>query len=168
MFEGVHVFTPHADVPDDSALRLVVLPLEASYAKDNTRLAEEQVQTFLRSHGGQPRHRANRLVFVAADQAVLGRLRDVTRTALAWGSIVDDVEANRLNIDKAQHTQAKKEAAAAAEVVPRAARECFKWLLCPAQDDPTATQSNVEAFPSTPAAARWWENWNASAKRTSW
>ena len=147
MFEGVHVFTAHADVPDDSALRLVVLPLEASYAKDNTRLAEELVQTFLRSHGGQPRHRANRLVFVAADQAVLGRLRDVTRTALAWASIVDDVESNRLNIDKAQHNQAKKEAAAAADVVPRAARECFKWLLCPAQDDPTATKATVEAFP---------------------
>ncbi|MBX3409892.1 MAG: ATP-binding protein [Phycisphaeraceae bacterium] len=146
MFEGVHVFTAHADVPDDSALRLVILPLEASYAKDSSRLAEDHVQTFLRSHGGQPRHRANRLVFVAADQAVLGRLRDVTRTALAWASIVDDVESNRLNIDKAQHTQAKKEAAAAAEVVPRAARECFKWLLCPAQDDPTATKATVEAF----------------------
>lgn len=147
MFEGVHVFTTHADVPDDSALRLVVLPLEASYAKDNTRLAEGQVQNFLRWHGGQPRHRVNRLVFVAADQAVLGRLKDVTRTALAWASIVDDVESNRLNIDKAQHTQAKKEAAAAAEVVPRAARECFKWLLCPAQDDPTAIKATVEALP---------------------
>jgi predicted AAA+ superfamily ATPase len=147
MFEGVHVFTAHADVPDDSALRLVVLPLEASYAKDNTRLAEDHVQTFLRSHGGQPRHRANRLVFVAADHAVLARLRDVTRTALAWSSIVDDVESSRLNMDKAQHNQAKKEAAAAAEVVPRAARECFKWLLCPAQDDPTATKATVEAFP---------------------
>jgi len=146
MFEGVHVFTGHADVPDDSALRLVVLPLEASYAKDNTRLAEELVQTFLRSHGGQPRHRANRLAFVAADQAVLGRLRDVARTALAWESIVEDVESNRLNIDKAQHMQAKKEASAAAEVVPRAARECFKWLLCPAQDDPTATKASVESF----------------------
>jgi hypothetical protein len=77
---------------------------------------------------------------------VLGRLRDVTRTALAWASIVDDVEANRLNIDKAQHTQAKKEASSAAEVVVRAARECFKWLLCPVQDDPAATNSVVEAF----------------------
>ena len=28
LFDGIHVFTPHADVPDDSALRLVVLPLE--------------------------------------------------------------------------------------------------------------------------------------------
>ncbi len=146
MFEGVHVFTGHADVPDDSALRLVVLPLEASYAKDSPRLAEDVLQMSLRSHGAQPRHRANRLVFVAPDQGVLGRVRDVTRTALAWASIVDDVESGRLNIDKAQHTQAKKEAAAAAEVLPRAARECFKWLLCPAQDDPTSTRANVEAF----------------------
>ena len=27
-FDGVHIFTPHGDVPDDSALRLVVLPPE--------------------------------------------------------------------------------------------------------------------------------------------
>ena len=27
-FDGVHVFTPHTDVPDDSALRLIVLPPE--------------------------------------------------------------------------------------------------------------------------------------------
>ena len=26
IFEGVHIFTPHADVPDDTALRLMVLP----------------------------------------------------------------------------------------------------------------------------------------------
>ena len=37
LFDGVHVFTPHADVPDDSALRLVVLPPEQSYAKDAPR-----------------------------------------------------------------------------------------------------------------------------------
>ena len=67
-FDGVHVFTPHADVPDDSALRLVVLPPEQSYLKDDPRPATDAVLEYLRSHGGQPRHRANRLIFVAADQ----------------------------------------------------------------------------------------------------
>jgi hypothetical protein len=27
-FDGTHIFTPHSDVPDDGALRLVVLPSE--------------------------------------------------------------------------------------------------------------------------------------------
>ena len=34
-FDGVHIFTPHADVPDDSALRLVVLPPEAGIRGKN-------------------------------------------------------------------------------------------------------------------------------------
>jgi predicted AAA+ superfamily ATPase len=157
LFEGVHPFTPHADVPDDSALRLVILPPEHWFLKEARREAEDAVLECLRSHGSQPRHRANRVLFVAPDNAVLSRLRDATRTALAWASIVEDVEEDRLNIDGAQRRQAEKEAQAAADVLPRAARECFKWLLCPVQDDPTAAKPTVEAFPlnttsGTPAA----------------
>lgn len=146
LFDGVHVFTPHADVPDDSALRLVVMALERTFMKDAAHQVEDMVREFLRAHGSQPRHRANRLIFVAADQAVLNRLRDATRVALAWASIVEDVEEGRLNIDQAQLKQAEKEAQAASAVLPRAARECFKWLLCPVQDDPTSTKPSVEAF----------------------
>lgn len=146
-FEGVHVFTPHGDVPDDSALRLVILSPEHAYLKDAPCQATDTVQEYLRSHGNQPRHRANRLIFLAPDNPVLSRLRDATKVALAWQSIVDDVEESRLNIDQIQRKQAEKEAQSAAAVLPRAARECFKWLLCPAQDDPTASKPSVESFP---------------------
>lgn len=95
-FDGVHVFTPHADVPDDSALRLVVLSPEQWYMKDAARQAEDAVHEYLRTHGSQPRHRANRLIFLAADHAVLNRLKDATRVALAWTSIVQDVDEGRL------------------------------------------------------------------------
>ncbi len=145
-FDGVHVFTPHADVPDDSALRLIILPPEQTFTKEDNRLATDAVLEHLKLHGAQPRHRANRLIFVAADHAVLARLRDATRVALAWASIVADVEDGRLNIDQNQKKQAGKESEAANAVVPRAARECFKWLLCPVQDDATATKPNVESF----------------------
>src|SRR5271165_154749 len=37
-FDGVHIFTPHGDVPDDTALRLVVLPHETWYAREENRL----------------------------------------------------------------------------------------------------------------------------------
>ena len=146
-FDGVHVFTPHADVPDDSALRLVVLAPEQSYTKDDPRATSDAVIEFLKLHGSQPRHRANRLIFLAADSPVLTRLRDATKTALAWESIVEDIDEVKLVADQLQRKQAEKELASANAVLPKAARECFKWLLCPVQDDPTATKPNVEAFP---------------------
>jgi hypothetical protein len=52
----------------------------------------------------------------------------------------------RLNIDLLQKNQAEKELKSAEDVLPRAARECYKWLLCPMQDAPTAPKPAVEAF----------------------
>ena len=112
-FEGVHVFTPHADVPDDSALRLVVLPPEQAFLKEDSRSLSDAVLEYLKMHGSQPRHRANRLVFIAADSTVLNRLREATRVALAWASIVEDVDEGRLNIDQIQRKQAERESQAA-------------------------------------------------------
>jgi hypothetical protein len=33
------------------------------------------------------------------------------------------------------------------EVLPRAPRECYRWLLCPVQETPTESKPGVEAFP---------------------
>jgi hypothetical protein len=145
-FDGVHVFTPHGDVPDDSALRLVVLPPESWYSREEARPATDAVLEWMQNNGTKPRHRQNRLLFLAADHGTIARLNDAARVALAWGSIVSDVEEGRLNIDRLQETQAKKELQAAKDVLPRTARECYKWLLCPVQETPQAKPS-VEAFP---------------------
>lgn len=148
-FDGVHIFTPHADVPDDGALRLVVLSPDHWHSKDEERQSTNAVLDYVRSNGTKPRHRGNRLVFLAPDMAVLTRLRDATRVVLAWNSIVDDVKEGRLNIDQLQRKQAEKELQSAEEVVPRAARECYKWLVCPVQHTPTDSKVTVEAFPLT-------------------
>ena len=148
-FDGVHIFTPHSDVSDDTALRLVVLPPDSWYSKEESRLAIEAVLTCIRNNGPKPRHRGNRLIFLAPDHGTLSRLNDATRVALAWGSIVDDVKEGRLNIDLLQKNQAEKELRTAEEVLPRAARECYKWLLCPVQETPTDPKPNVETFPLT-------------------
>ena len=144
--DGVHVFTAAADVPDDSSLRLVVLSPDHGYMKEMRQPAEDAAREYLRSHGNQPRHRANRLLFVAPDSGVINRLADAVRTALAWDSIVDDVDAGKLNIDQVQKKQAQKELEGAEAALPRVARECFRWLLCPVQDDPTAPKPNIEVF----------------------
>ncbi len=145
LFGGVHVFTPHADVPDDSTLRLVVLPPSVFYSRQEPRLASEEVLAYVKSNGPKPRHKGNRLIFLAADHDAMVRLKDALRTALAWKSIVEDVENHRLNLDLLQAKQAKKELETAEAVLPRVARECFKWVLCPMQ--PAATKApEVEAF----------------------
>ena len=146
-FEGSHIFTPHADVPDDGALRLVVLPPEKFYSRQEMRIASEEVLEFVRNHGQKPRYRGNRLIFIAPDHASLARVRDCVRTALAWNSIVADVREKRLNIDGLQEEQAKKELQSAEDVLPRVARECYKWLLCPVQATPADHQPTIEAFP---------------------
>ncbi len=146
LFEAVHIFTSNSDIPDDSALRLVLLPIDKAYTPQEATVAGEEVLETVRANGSRPRYRANRLLFIAADGGSLIRLRDGVRTALAWGSIVDDVEKKRLNIDMAQRDQARKELAGAEGVVPKLARECFKWLLCPVMASATEKQASVEVY----------------------
>lgn len=145
-FDGTHIFTPHSDVPDDGALRLVVLPPEQSYSREEPRLAFDGVLDHVKNNGTKPRYRGNRLIFLAPDHGALARLRDCIRVAMAWSSIVEDVTAMRLVLDNLQAEQAKKELKSAEDVLPRVARECYKWLLCPSQDNPTGKPS-VETFP---------------------
>ena len=146
-FDGTHIFTPHSDVPDDGALRLIVLPPEQFYSREESRAAFDGVLGYVRGHGTAPRYRGNRLLFLAPDHGALTRLRDCIRVALAWNSIVEDVAAMRLTLDNLQMQQAKKELVTAEDVLPRVARECYKWLLCPGQDNPMAPKPMVEVFP---------------------
>ena len=151
-FDGTHIFTPHGDVPDDGALRLVVLAPEQGYYRDDPRLAFDGVLEYVRTNGTKPRYRGNRLLFLAPDHVALTRLRDCIRVALAWSSIVEDVAAMRLVLDNLQGEQAKKELKGAEEVLPRVARECYKWLLCPSQENPTGKPS-VEVAPLNTSGA---------------
>jgi predicted AAA+ superfamily ATPase len=146
LFDGVHIFTSHADVPDDSALRLVILPPELFYTREEPRMAFDGVLDYVRNNGKRPRYRGNRLIFLAPDHGSLARLRDCVRVALAWASIVDDAADRRLVLDTLQEDKAKKELQSAEDVLPRVTRECYKWLLCPSQNSATETKPSVEAF----------------------
>src|SRR5262249_11515607 len=61
LFDGVHVFAPPADVPDDGALRLVIVAPDRPYAKQDPSGVTDTVLDYLSHHGGKPRFRANRL-----------------------------------------------------------------------------------------------------------
>jgi predicted AAA+ superfamily ATPase len=146
LFDGVHVVTSTGDIPDDTGLRLVVLDPTRYYSKVEDRLAFEAVREVLKNHGNQPRYRQNRLLFLAADADAVTRLREAIRSSLAWKSILDDVGNGKLNIDRVQEEQAKKEAKAVDDAMPRTARECYKWLLCPGSNDPGLREATIEAF----------------------
>jgi len=146
LFDGVHFFAPHADVPDDAMLRLVVLSPEVWYSREEARQANDEALQYIRNHGTAARHRGNRLLFLAADYAVLPRLREAARAALSWRSIVKDINERRLVVDLPQKDQAERELRSADEVVSRTARECYRWLLCPGQDDPSQATSIFEVF----------------------
>lgn len=147
LFDGTHIFTANADVPDDSTLRLIVMAPEQCYSREETRLAFDGVVDYVRNNGNKPRYRGNRLLFLAPDHGALARLRDCIRVALAWESIVEDVKDGRLNVDQLQKRQAEKELEKAEAVLPQAARECYRWLLCPVQHSATDPKPTVETFP---------------------
>ena len=158
VFGGIHIFTGSGDVPDDWALRLVVLPPDAAFSKSGQSLAIERATNILKKRGDQPRFKQNRLIFVAADYDSVSRLKDHVRLHLAWRSIVSDYKDNRIVLDNLMARQAQASLDQAEETVRRMIRETYKWLLAPVQEArPGKGLSDVkwEHFLLNPGAANW-------------
>lgn len=147
IFDGIHVFASNSDVPDDDALRLVMLAPSKQFSNSEKQIAFNEVKEYLRNNGTKPRHRANRLVFVAPDTSVYPRVVELTRTVLAWDSIVEDIKARRLVVDRLQEDQAQKAKTGAQGGLESTYRECYKWLLCPVLEAPTDKEVTIEHFP---------------------
>lgn len=135
LFSGVHIFTPHADIPDEvgNGPRLVVLPLktDCAYSKATEKVAFDASKNILEKRGDQPRMRRNRLIFVAPDMAVMGRVQDYCRTYLAWEEIGKDITEARLNLDVFQVKQVKREQESAKNILEQSLAECYRHLLIP-------------------------------------
>ncbi len=134
VFGGIHVFTSSSDVPDDWALRLVVLPPDAAFSRSGQSLAIERAMEILKTRGDQPRFKQNRLIFLAADYDSVSRLKDQVRSTLAWQSIVGDIREMKLNLDQLQSRQAGKSLEDANEALRRMIRETYKWIVAPMQE----------------------------------
>lgn len=135
-FDGIHVFTPSADVPDDygQGPRLVVLPPPAGYRKQDESVAFQAAQGILKKRGDAPRLKQNRLLFLLPDADTVSRLRDAARTYLAWSSIVDDVQKERIDLGTFETRQAQQSKEAASEHLRQMVRETWRWLLAPGQE----------------------------------
>ncbi len=158
MFGGIHVFTASSDVPDDWALRLVVLPPDAPFSKSGQSLGLDRATEILKKRGDQPRFKQNRLIFLAADYDSVSRLKDQVRSYLAWRSIVADYRDNRIVLDNLMAKQASDSLTQAEETVRRMIRETYKWLLAPVQEARPGkglSELRWEHFPVNPGAQNW-------------
>ncbi|QXP89132.1 ATP-binding protein [Methylococcus capsulatus] len=158
VFGGIHVFTDSGDVPDDWALRLVVLPPDAAFSKSGQSLGLDRATEILKKRGDQPRFKQNRLIFLAADYDSVSRLKDHVRSLLAWRSIVADYKDNRIVLDNLMAKQANASLEQAEETVRRMIRETYKWLLAPMQEARPGkglSELRWEHFPLNPGAPNW-------------
>ena len=155
-FGGIHVFTPSVDIPDDygSGPRLVLLPPTAAYTRGETNPAWTQAEEILRKRGDQPRQKQNRLIFLAPDFDVVGRLKEQARIYLAWDSIVTDIENGTLNQDISHLNQAKRSRDHAEQSLGQLIRETWKWLIAPVEDfvkgKPQLEWEAVQISPTAP------------------
>lgn len=132
-FTAIHVFTPSGDIPDDTGIRLVVLPPTANHkwhVEDS--LAVRAAAAIQKNRGQQPRHNQNRLVYLAADSDSTATLYDQAKRFLAWQSIMDEKES--LNLDQHRLKEASKNQKDSDARLTGAVLETFKWLLTPIQE----------------------------------
>ena len=158
VFGGTHVFTESGDVPDDWALRLVVLPPDAAFSKSGQSLAIDRAAEILKKRGEQPRIKQNRLIFLAADYDSVSRLKDHVRSFLAWRSIVADYKDNRIVLDNLMAKQANASLEQAEETVRRMIRETYKWIVAPMQEARPGkglSELRWEHFQVNPGAQNW-------------
>ena len=138
-FAGIHVFTPSADVPDEwgTGPRLVVLPPRSSYSRgDDGNMAFRAAEEILHKRGEHPRQKQNRLIFLAPDYDVVSRLSDQARTYLAWKSILDDFQSDKLVYQSNQLAEVKRAVEGTEQTLQRLVRETYKWLICPVVEEP--------------------------------
>ncbi len=150
-----HIFTPPADIPDEFALRIVVLPLDQAWTRTGPNPARDAALAILRMRGHQPRQKQNRILFLAADSDQVMHLKDTARALLAWRSIEDDVRNMHLNLDTHQTKQASVQREQTQEALLRLVREAFKFLVAPVQNaKPDGTLGDIEweMQPLNPAA----------------
>ncbi len=133
LFAGIHVFTPHGDIPDDTRLRLVVLsPRDSHLWKQKNTQAIKAAGEILANRGQQPRLNQNRLLFLCADEDAKMTLYEQVKRYLAWTSIIEDKEA--LNLDQHRLKEATASRKEYDDRVDGALRETYKWLLAPYQE----------------------------------
>ena len=130
-FAGIHACPASSlDVPDDQAVRLVILRSGDTYRRKVDRSkAIDAVEVILNSRGTSPRIYKNMLAFVAPDYDNLASLQVEVKRFIAWKSIV--TEKDDLNLDGNQIREAQQNLDRSNHTVDLRINETYCWLLVP-------------------------------------
>ena len=152
-FAGFHPFTGPNDVPDDvpDGVRVVALPLGDAWSSGSPANAFSAASAILLRSGSGARNRRNRLVFLAPDLQVSGRVADCARTTLAWEQIADEIDAGRLVVLTAEKKQVERDAQASRNALALTVAECWHVAIVPREVRPKDTVFDARTF-STPAS----------------
>jgi len=132
-----------ADVPDETELRLVLLPPEAAHHPKNGNGARELAEAILTRCGERPRRFRNVLLFVAPDARRLPEAEEAVRWWLAWRQVLE--RHDELNLDAFQERQAKSEIAKWERAVRERLAQTWVWALEPhaAEEDPHGVELEI-------------------------
>lgn len=130
-FAGLHVCPASSlDVPDDQAVRLVILRPDDEYkATTPDSPAMGAVVDILNNRGNIPRLYRNMLAFIAPDHDLMASLKQEVKRYLAWKSINEDSE--DLNLDAAQNRETDNNLRRSNQTVDARIAEAYCWLLVP-------------------------------------
>lgn len=130
-FAGIHVCPVSSnDVPDDQAVRLVVLRARDTYKRNSAKSnAMTVVEDILSNRGTSPRIFRNMLAFVAPDYDKLGALQQEVKRFMAWTSIMSDKD--DLNLDGNQVRETQNNLNRSNDTVELRLKETYCWLLVP-------------------------------------
>jgi len=144
LFQAVHVAPAGSEeVPDEPALRLVVLSARAPYAKGGSE-AERAAQEILERRGQAPRRYRNTLLFLAPEATLVPDLEEAARQCLAWRSIFEDRE--RLNLGAGDVRQVESRLRQAEETLKVRLEEAYRYLLVFHQPNPKAPDLELSAI----------------------
>ena len=119
LFTGKHIApATHADVPDDTTVRLVVVPPRFPHqagADDSGALTWSR--DVLDHRANSPRLNRNMLIFLSFDEESHAALAESAKSYIAWKSIVDQKGQGQLNLDDNQVRQATESRGVAVETI---------------------------------------------------
>jgi len=98
-----------------------------------------EAKDIMLQRGSTPRVYRNMLVFIAAEQRQLDRVKEAQRATLAWNEIVRDTK--RLNLTQSDSALAEDKLKQANETLKTRMKEAWCYILHPVQDSP---QRDVE------------------------
>jgi len=130
-FAGLHTCPASSnDVPDEQAVRLVILRPRETYKRNSTTCdALNVVEDYLNNRGTAPRIYRNMLAFMAPDLDKIGSVEQEVKRYMAWTSILSDKE--DLNLDGGQVRETQNNLKRSNDTVELRLKETYCWLLVP-------------------------------------